>query len=200
MHCHQVIRCLVKEEKNNLQQKMTHEPPADEGPLSKLMRNTRVLQNTALATERFNDAAEMQIAVSKEGRKLRISDQPSESATMNQQPKNEDQRPIFWDQRPHVGIRDHGSASTYGNQRPRINDHMLGTKFLQIAIIYNQQFIEGSLETKLPTISTDGKASHPRRRSEMEKVRREKMQVREKVGKSRNTVSSNVLWLGGVEK
>ena len=31
----------------------------------------------------------------------------------------------------------------------------------------------------------------------MEKVTREKMQVREKVGKSRNTVFSNVLWLRG---
>ena len=32
----------------------------------------------------------------------------------------------------------------------------------------------------------------------MEKVRREKMQVREKVGKSRNTMFfSSVLWLGG---
>ena len=34
----------------------------------------------------------------------------------------------------------------------------------------------------------------------MEKVRREKMQVREEVGKSRNTVFSNVLWLRRVEK
>ena len=34
----------------------------------------------------------------------------------------------------------------------------------------------------------------------MEKVRREKMQVREKVGKSRFTVFSNDLWLWVVEK
>ena len=57
--------------------------------------------------------------------------------------------------------------------------------------------IEGSLETKGPTIWTDEKAE-PGRSSAMEKVRREKikdgevrrekMQVREKVGKSRNTV------------
>ena len=50
------------------------------------------------------------------------------------------------------------------------------------------KFFEGSLEAKLPTIWTDGTAPHPRRRSEMEKVTREKTQVREKVGKSRNTV------------
>ena len=57
--------------------------------------------------------------------------------------------------------------------------------------------IEGSLETKVPTIWTDEKQSREEtrtcrksegRRSEMEKIRREKMQVREKVGKSRNTV------------
>ena len=62
------------------------------------------------------------------------------------------------------------------------------------------QFIEGSLEAKLPTIWTDGKAQ-PGRSSDMEKVRRakiregedqkvrrEKMQVREKEGKSQNIV------------
>ena len=58
-------------------------------------------------------------------------------------------------------------------------------------------FIEGSLETKVPTIWTDEKHSQEEtqtwrksegRRSEMETVRREKMQVREKAGTSRNTV------------
>ena len=48
--------------------------------------------------------------------------------------------------------------------------------------------IEGSLEAKLPTIWRDENAVQISRSSEMEKVRREKMQVREKVGKSRNTV------------
>ena len=63
--------------------------------------------------------------------------------------------------------------------------------------------IEGSLEAKLPTIWRDGngtarkklgRGESPKgedkrwRRSEMEKVRRKKTQVREKVGKSRNTV------------
>jgi hypothetical protein len=58
--------------------------------------------------------------------------------------------------------------------------------------------IEGSLEVKLPTIWTDGKAEVARVREEgeeqkredqrRERVRRKKMQVREKVGKSRFTV------------
>jgi len=57
--------------------------------------------------------------------------------------------------------------------------------------------IEGSLEVKLPTIWTDEKQSwaEAERREEQkradqrrERVRRKKMQMREKVGKSRNTV------------
>ena len=65
--------------------------------------------------------------------------------------------------------------------------------------------IEGSLEIKVPTIWTDEKHSQEEaeqgRNSDVEKVRREKMQVREKVGKSRNTVFfSTVLWLRRVEK
>ena len=47
--------------------------------------------------------------------------------------------------------------------------------------------IEGSQEAKLPTIWTDGKAPQPARSSDVEKSRRDKMQVQEKVGKSRNT-------------
>ena len=50
-------------------------------------------------------------------------------------------------------------------------------------------FVEGSLEVTLPTIWTVGKAEVGRVREEKKKVRRsgkrEKMQVREKVGKSR---------------
>ena len=62
-----------------------------------------------------------------------------------------------------------------------------------------QYLIEGSLETKVPTMWTDEKHSQEEtrtwkksegRRLEMEKVKREKMQVREKVGKSRNTMFS----------
>ena len=55
--------------------------------------------------------------------------------------------------------------------------------------------IEGSLEVKLPTVWTDEKQSREeaerRERLEerrVERVRRKKMQMREKVGKSRNTV------------
>jgi hypothetical protein len=47
--------------------------------------------------------------------------------------------------------------------------------------------IEGSLEVKLPTIWTDEKQSREEA-ERRERVRRKKMQMREKVGKSRNTV------------
>ena len=65
--------------------------------------------------------------------------------------------------------------------------------------------IEGSLEVKLPTIWTDEKQSREeaerRERLEERRVRRKKMQMREKVGKSRNTVFfSNDLGLWRVEK
>ena len=57
-------------------------------------------------------------------------------------------------------------------------------------------FIEGSLEVKLPTIWTDGNTEVRRNIEEKkkkedqrrERVRGKKMQVREKVEKSRNTV------------
>ena len=61
--------------------------------------------------------------------------------------------------------------------------------------MYN--IFEGSLEVKLPTIWTDGKAEVGRVKEEKkrkledqrrERERRKKMQVREKVGKSRFTV------------
>ena len=66
---------------------------------------------------------------------------------------------------------------------------------LYIYIIYI--IIEGSLEVKLPTIWTDEKQSRAEaerrgrleeRRSEEKESGRKKMQMREKVGKSRNTV------------
>ena len=59
------------------------------------------------------------------------------------------------------------------------------------------EFIEGRLEVKLPTIWTDEKQSRAEaerrgrleeRRSEEKESGRKKMQMREKVGKSRNTV------------
>ena len=63
------------------------------------------------------------------------------------------------------------------------------------------------LEVKLPTVWTDEKqrlAESEKRREEKrrrkikeETVRRKKIQVREKVGKSRNTVFSTDLWLRG---
>ena len=58
--------------------------------------------------------------------------------------------------------------------------------------IISYHIIEGSLEVKLPTIWTDEKQSREeaerRERLEERRVRRKKMQMREKVGKSRNTV------------
>jgi hypothetical protein len=51
--------------------------------------------------------------------------------------------------------------------------------------------IEGSLEVKLPTTLTDEKAEVGRVREDQrrrKKIRRQKMQVREQVAKSRNTV------------
>ena len=60
------------------------------------------------------------------------------------------------------------------------------------------RLIKGSLEVKLPTIWTDEKAEVGRVREEKkkedqrrERVRGKKMQVREQVEKSRNTVFSN---------
>ena len=46
--------------------------------------------------------------------------------------------------------------------------------------------IEGNLEAKRPIIWRDEDAGQLSRSSDMEKVRREQMQVREKVEKSRN--------------
>jgi hypothetical protein len=67
---------------------------------------------------------------------------------------------------------------------------------------------EGSLEVKLPTIWKDGKAEVGRvreeqkeRRSETRKSDKKKMQVREKVEKSRFTAFFRMnLWLRRVEK
>ena len=56
--------------------------------------------------------------------------------------------------------------------------------------------IEGSLEVKLPTIWTDEKQSRAEA-ERRERVRRKKMQMCEKVGKSRNTVFFK--WFGALE-
>ena len=79
---------------------------------------------------------------------------------------------------------------------------------LQDMIARNETLIEGSLELKLPTIWTDEKQGRGREKrkirrekSRRERVRRKKMEMREKVGKSRNTLCfSNDLWLRRVEK
>ena len=64
-------------------------------------------------------------------------------------------------------------------------------------IQYLVSIVEGSLEVKLPTIWTDEKQSRAdaeekrkirREKSRRERVTRKKMQMRKKVGKSRNTV------------
>ena len=52
---------------------------------------------------------------------------------------------------------------------------------------FEDRIIEGSLEVKLPTIWTDKKQSREEA-ERRERVRRKKMEMREKVGKSRNTV------------
>ena len=76
-------------------------------------------------------------------------------------------------------------------------------------------FVQGSLEVKLPTIWTDGKASQGEaqacrksegRRQEMEKIRNGDSQKREDAGARKgmkvaeHRVFSNVLWLPRVEK
>ena len=130
-------------------------------------------------------------------RKLRISDQPSESATTNQRPSfaNQrpifaNQRPIFANQRPHVNQRPQSSESA--TTILRISDHMW-----ESATTNQRPHARNSLCTRSgylqPAIHGRKLETKPRRRSEMEKVRREKMQVREEAGKSRNTVFSNVL-------
>ena len=67
--------------------------------------------------------------------------------------------------------------------------------------IHKRDLVEGSLEVKLPTIWTDEKQSREeaerRERLEERRGRRKKMQMREKVGKSRNTVFFQ--WFGAPE-
>ena len=82
------------------------------------------------------------------------------------------------------------------------HSHLL-CSYSRIHIFDIYDIIEGSLEAKLPTIWKDGKGAARKklghgegpkgedkrwRREDPEKVRREQRQVREKVGKSRNTV------------
>ena len=69
--------------------------------------------------------------------------------------------------------------------------------YMYVYIYIYTYLAEGSLEVKLPTIWTDekqGRAEAERRekirreKNRRERVRKKKMQMREKVGKSRNTV------------
>ena len=73
---------------------------------------------------------------------------------------------------------------------PRQNEQEDSTN--TVAMFEMQNIIEGSLEVKLPTIWTDEKQSREeaerRERLEERRIRRKKVQMREKVGKSRNTV------------
>ena len=91
--------------------------------------------------------------------------------------------------------------TTLGNHsgwNPEINWDVVVTSWRVTIEEWNEfEFIiiEGSLEVKLPTIWTDGKAGGKSQRGEVkkweeqrrERVRRKKMQVREKVGKTRFT-------------
>ena len=69
--------------------------------------------------------------------------------------------------------------------------------YQRCGVLGREKIIEGSLEVKLPTIWTDEKQSRAEaerrgrleeRRSEEKESGRQKTQMREKVGKSRNTV------------
>ena len=87
-----------------------------------------------------------------------------------------------------------GTIKELCSDAPRSNPQA-PTQLLTYIYIY---IIEGSLEVKLPTILTDGKAEVGRVREwgeeqkredqRRERVRRKKMQVREKVGKQQNTM------------
>ena len=70
------------------------------------------------------------------------------------------------------------SSTSYQNPTP-------SGKYMHSLILH---IIEGSLEVKLPTIWTDEKQSRAEAERRERFHRRKKMQVREKVGKSRNTV------------
>ena len=81
----------------------------------------------------------------------------------------------------------------------------LSASLLNNTVVSVLDIIEESLEVKLPTIWTDEKQSREeaerrkirRKKSRRERVRRKKMQMREKVGKSRNTVFFQ--WFGAPE-
>ena len=105
----------------------------------------------------------------------------------------------------HCGASHHYAANKFAGERslpsltpviPISAQRVPRTESLLATVI-----IEGSLEVKLPTIWTDEKQSREeaerRERLEERRVRRKKMQMREKVGKSRNTVFFQ--WFGAPE-
>jgi hypothetical protein len=89
-------------------------------------------------------------------------------------------------------------AQDYTLQKDPCNDLLRESCNFGVLHCLFYMFIEGSLEVKLPTIWTDEKQrweESEKRREEKKKeykkresLRRKKIQVREKVGKSRNTV------------
>ena len=98
--------------------------------------------------------------------------------------------------------KDHGQFAPGTLPQSTVHDPILCEYMYMIYMIY---MIEGSLEVKLPTIWTDEKQSREeaerRERLQERRVRRKKMQMREKVGKSRNALRfSNDLRLRRVEK
>ena len=79
--------------------------------------------------------------------------------------------------------------------------------YIYICTCFMMYFAQGSLEVKLPTIRTAEKAEvgrvtaeKSRREKIRERVRRKKMQVREKLATSQTLHCSNVLWHRRVEK
>ena len=99
----------------------------------------------------------------------------------------------------------HLSNIDKNSTEPRRND-VITTAWFSHATEKGDMIIEGSLEVKLPTIWTDGKAEVGRVREEKrrrekirgkERVRRKKMQVRERVAK---LCFYNALWLRRVRK
>ena len=103
---------------------------------------------------------------------------------------------MFWSK---VGFQWHQVTSAKSNKASSLHSisngipDVEGKRWTAMVVYENSsQIIEGSLEVKLPTIWTNEKQrwedSEKRREEERESLRRKKIQVRKKVGKSRNTV------------
>ena len=111
---------------------------------------------------------------------------------------HQDQKKIERDYGPDTKIREEFSGTKNGQPTITWVDCQVKTEFLVLNLHdmvchYVSIIVEGSLEVKLPTIWTDEKqrweeSEKRKRRRRRESLRRKKIQVREKVGKSRNTV------------